>query len=362
MKIVADENIPYAAEAFGLFGEVTVVSGRDITRSLITDADALVVRSITRVDRSLLEGTSVRFVGTATNGIDHIDTDYLAASGISFAHAGGSNAMSVAEYVVAALLTLRERGQLHIEESRLGIIGVGEVGRRLAVFARGFGMSVVEYDPPRQSNDPEFHSATWDDLFTCNVISLHVPLVHDGEHPTRSLVDESFLARMMPGSILINTSRGDVVRSHDLIDALRAGRPAAAVLDVWEGEPSIPVELVELLAIATPHIAGYAYDAKLRGTEMMSQALADFTGSEMSWKMEKVLPEVHQKIVIPPGLDQLDAMSLVAGAAIDLVGDDARLRAALRLDEAGRRMEFDRLRREYGVRREFWAWGYGGAL
>lgn len=353
MIIVADENIPRVQEALGQFGEVRLRSGRSICRDDLADADVLIVRSITNVNRDLLEGTPVRFVGTATNGIDHVDLGYLNRSGIGFASAIGGNATAVAEYVVAGLLELRERGVLRLAGQTLGIIGVGNVGERLAVRARALGLRTVEYDPPRAAIDPEFRSAHFDELFDCDIISLHVPLVVEDDYPTHRLVDAPFLQRLRRGCVLVNSSRGSVVDSDALVAALHSGVVGAALLDVWEGEPAVPRDLIEAAAIATPHIAAYSYDAKLRGTEMMADAVARLLGGERSWSPAGDLPAMPDPIVIAPGTSPLDAARQAVLRAYDITIDDAAVRALLPLDDAARRAGFDRLRKEYRTRREF---------
>jgi erythronate-4-phosphate dehydrogenase len=353
MTIVVDENIPFAAEALGGLGEIRSMSGRAITREALAGADALVVRSITPVGRELLEGTPVRFVGTATNGIDHVDVDYLESAGIAFAAAVASNANAVAEYVIAALLELRSRGLASPAGARLGVVGMGAIGGLVAPRGVALGMEVVEYDPPRALADPGFRSASFDDLFSCDIITFHVPLIDDGEHPTRHMVDGPFLRRLRPGTILINTSRGGVVDSAALLEALWSGRIGGAVLDVWEGEPAVPVELVEAVTIASPHIGAYSIDAKLRGTEMMARALAAFAGSELRWSAAHVLPERGGAIELPDGIAPLDAAATAVRAAYDITLDDAAVRSLLTLDDAGRRGGFDLLRKNYRERREF---------
>jgi erythronate-4-phosphate dehydrogenase len=360
MTIVVDENIPYAAEAFGRFGEIRTVAGRAITRETLADAEALVVRSITRVDRKLLESTPVRFVGTATNGIDHVDVNYLAGARITFAAAVASNANAVAEYVLAALLELRARGLTSLAGARLGIVGVGAIGSLLEPRAAALGMEVVPYDPPRARVDPAFSSAAYEDLFNCDILTFHVPLVTSGLHPTLRMVDGALLERLRPETLIINSSRGDVVDSAALLAALRDGRIRAAVLDVWEGEPAIPVELIERVTLASPHIAAYSIDAKLRGTEMMAEALARFTGTERAWRAADVLPNRVGEIALTPGIAPLDAAALAVRTAFDITRDDGDVRALLTLSEAERRAGFDLLRKNYRMRREFPAFGFAG--
>lgn len=354
MRIIADENIPFAREAFSPFGEVTLLPGRSITTADLKDADALLVRSVTTVGRSLLAGTAIRFVGTATIGVDHIDTWYLVEEGIGFSDAAGSNSRSVAEYVLAALLQLRARGITAIEDARFGIVGAGRIGTRVAAMMQTLGISPVLYDPPRARRDG-FLSASLEELQSCSIITLHVPLVRDGDDPTQHLVDRHFLDSLPAGATVINTSRGDVVDSEALLGWLRADRSRSAVLDVWEGEPDIPTELVDELQIATPHIAGYSLDGKVAGTRMLAEALGRHYGIESPWNASTAIPREAGRIEIPP-LDSLDAIAYAVETAYDITADDAALRQVARADEAGRRAGFDRLRKNYRARREFPAW------
>lgn len=353
--ILIDENIPYAGEAFASLGEVRLLSGRAITRQELSASEALIVRSITRVDRDLLDGTPVRFVGTATNGLDHIDLDYLRDAGIVLADIGGANAEAVSEYVIAALLELRARGRCALRGERLGIVGMGKIGGRVGNDARALGLDVAEYDPPREECDPTFTSASLEELQACDIITIHVPYTEGGEHPTRDLVDGVFLARLRPGTILLNTSRGGVADSAAMIAAVEKGTLGALVLDVWRGEPAIPVELIERCALATPHIASYSIDAKAKGTEVMVHALADFLGKESDWRTTMVLPAEEGSLAIPPGTDRLDALAMAVGSALDIARDDVALRALLSLDDQERRRGFDGLRKNYSRRREFHA-------
>jgi erythronate-4-phosphate dehydrogenase len=360
MRIVADENIPFAREAFSPFGDVTLVNGRSITSDDLRDADILLVRSVTRVDRALLEGSPVGFVGTATIGVDHIDTGYLEHAGIVFADAAGSNSLSVAEYVVAALLELRARGLTALEGVPLGIVGMGRIGTLVADMARTLGMHPVGYDPPRKLADG-FASATLEELTDCPVLTLHLPMVRSGDHPTFHLADRSFLERLPARAIVINTSRGGVIDSIALSDWLAGATEGGAVLDVWEGEPDLPIGLISSTAIATPHIAGYSLDGKIRGTAMLAEALARLHPAVSYWDAGDAIPAEAGAITISSGRNGLDAATDAVRAAYDIRRDDADLRRLLWLDAEAARRGFDRLRREYGVRREFPAWHVAGA-
>ena len=359
MRIVADENIPFAREAFSPFGDVTLLGGRSITTGDLRDADILLVRSVTRVDRALLEGTPVRFVGTATIGVDHIDTGYLNGAGIAFADAAGSNSRSVAEYVVAALLELRARGVTALEGIALGIVGVGRIGSQVMELARILGMRPVGYDPPRERRDG-FASATLEQLQACPLVTLHLPMIRIGDHPTFHLVDRPFLESLPAGAVVINTSRGGVVDSAALTEWLREDRGRTAVLDVWEGEPSLPRALLDAASITTPHIAGYSFDGKLRGTAMLADALGRLHGAAVRWNAADAIPRDAGIIQVASDRTGLDAATDAVASAYDIRRDDAMLRALVPLDEAAGRAGFDRLRREYDIRRESPAWRVEG--
>lgn len=352
MIIAVDENVPAAREAFGQFGDVRPVDGRALSRADLADVDALVVRSVTRVDSALLEGTPVRFVGTATIGTDHLDLEWLRRAGVRVADAAGSNSRSVGEYVLAALLELRARGALSVAGESIGIVGAGRIGTIVAAIGRALGMEVVEYDPPRARRDRSFEGADLARLLRCRVITLHVPLTVGCADPTWHLVDAAFLERMRSDAWLINTSRGAVVHGGDLHFAIRRGLIEGAVLDVWEREPDVPRELIEAIALATPHIAGYSLDGKLRGAEMIADALGRYCGRANLWSVGSVLPERAGAIDLDDGLAPLDAARAATLVAYDIARDDAALRSILGLGDDGRRAAFDALRRTYPVRRE----------
>lgn len=351
MEIVADENIPFAREAFGQFGTVRLVPGRQICRRDLEQAGALVVRSVTRVNGQLLDGTPVRFVGTATIGTEHLDHGWLRQQGIAVADAAGCNSRSVAEYLVAALMELRRLGTLAIPGGTLGVIGVGRIGSLVASMATALGLRVVPHDPPRSQRDG-LPATTLQQALDCDAVTLHVPLVTQGDHATAHLLNAARLRMLKPGSTLINTSRGGVVELPELIAELRHG-VFKAIVDVWEGEPEIPIDLATNATLITPHIAGYSLEGKLRGTEMMANALGAFVGKENRWRMEEHLPPVAEAIAIPEGLVGLDAVEHCVRKAFNIRTDDANIRALLDLDANQRRNGFDALRKGYRARREF---------
>jgi len=354
MRIVADENIPFLSEAFGPLGDVAALPADRMTPEAVQSADALIVRSVTPVGARLLSGSKVRFVATATIGTDHIDGEYLAAHGIGFASAAGSNARSVAEYVVAALTVLAERRSSSLAGKVMGIVGVGNVGSRVARMAAAIGMTVLRNDPPlaRSTGDPAY--VPIEALFDADFLTFHVPLTHDGPDATYHMIDEGLLRGLKRGATLFNTSRGAVGDTAALRAAIQAGHIGAAVLDVWEGEPNINLDLVAGAAIATPHIAGYSLDGKVNGTRMVLEALCRHFGMERAWDPSPLLdPPRVPRLRIRAGTPPEEALRQAAGAAYDIRADDAALRAMAKQPPEKRSRYFVSLRKNYPVRREF---------
>ena len=353
MEILADAHIPFVEQAFSNLGHVTAVPAGAIRPPLPGHTEVLLVRSVTRVDAELLRGSRVRFVATATSGCDHVDVAYLRQAGIGFAHAPGCNANAVAEYVLSALLALVEQGRLAWPSVRVGIIGCGHVGSNLLRKLQTLGVRCLVNDPPLQAStgDPRFVDLK--ELFPCDVLTLHVPLVRGGRHPTFHLVEESFLARMKSGAVLINTARGSVVDERALLAALTQGR-LAAVVDVWPDEPEIDFGLVERVALATPHIAGHSFEGKVRGTEMIYRAACRFFQAEPLWTADSVLASAP-RVSLTFGAGESDEAVLRRSvfAAYDVRRDDAALRELARAPEDRRAAAFVALREDYPDRPEF---------
>lgn len=355
MKIIADENIPFIVECFSSIGKVEAVPGREITPVIVADADILLVRSITRVGADLLTGSKVRFVGTATIGFDHIDIDYLSRNNIGFASAPGSNANSAAEYVIAALLNIAKQHSIDLEDKSIGIIGVGNVGSRVEKKAKALGMKVYLNDPPlqRQTGDPKYLPI--EDLFDCDFVTLHTPLTFEGEDKTFHLANDNFFKLLKRDCIFFNASRGGVVDSSALKAAIGAERLKAIVLDVWENEPDIDTELVEIVDIATPHIAGYSLDGKIEGMIMIYKAACGHFGLNTKYELEDFLPKSsvpELKININDGSEQ-DVLLDTLEKIYDITVDDTKLRGILGECADKRGKYFDTLRKNYPVRREF---------
>jgi len=354
LRIILDRNTPFAAPAFNDLGDVVLLETSAITSGAVRDADILVVRSETRVDRRLLEGSGVRFVGTVTIGTDHIDIPYLESRGIGFASAPGSNANSVKEYLLAALLELSRRRGFSLHGRALGVVGVGNIGSKVVAMAGDLGLTVLQNDPPlaRQSCQPRF--VPLDDLMDADILTLHVPLTRTGEDATFHLFDSRRIAGMKPGSILINTSRGSVVETRAVKDALRSGHLSAAVLDVWEGEPSIDAELLELVMLGTPHIAGYSLDGKVNAVRMIREAACRFLSDDSTWNPEGDLPAPDvARISLEGGGNPEEQLQTAVRSCYDIASDDRNLRGLLDVPPQSRPLFFSQLRSGYRIRREF---------
>jgi erythronate-4-phosphate dehydrogenase len=352
MLFVVDENIPGAQEAFGRLATVRTVPGRSLRRDDLRDADALIVRSVTRVDRDLLHGTPVRFVGTATVGVDHVDRAYLAEAGIGFASSAGCNSRSVVEYVITVLLEIAVAHDITLAGKTLGIVGHGNIGSRLAKVAPILGLNVLVNDPPLERAGHPGPFITLEHLLQhSDFVTFHVPKITTGPDRTIGLIDSARLAAMKPTAWLINGSRGDVVVGDDLKSALAARRIAGAVLDVWEREPAIDRELMDAVFLATPHIAGYSMEGKMNGTTMMHDAAAAHFQLDDPWR--PTMPPVPNSKVPLEATNLQPALLAAARASYPIRSDDARLREGRSLPPEQWRLHFDRLRREYPVRREF---------
>ena len=353
MKIVADSNIPFAAEACAGLGEIEIVNARDLSAERLRDCDVLLCRSTRKINAELLDGTGVRFVATATIGTDHVDVDYLKSRGIGFASAPGSNANSVSEYITSALVVMAHEMGRKLRDMTIGVVGVGNVGSRVVGKAEALGMTVLQSDPPlrRQTGDERFRPI--EELMDADVITLHVPLTRDGEDATFHMVDAAFLDRMKPGAMLINSARGAVADGHALLAVLGNGRMPAIVLDVWENEPNIDVDLVAHVALGTPHIAGHSFDGKVNGTKMVYDAACEFLGVRATWTPDAVMPPmaVPRRELDATGREDEDVIREVALASYDVRHDDAQLRRIVKGGDCGE--HFRKIRSGYWRRRAF---------
>ena len=361
LRVVADDLMPgvdaIVARLSGADIKVARHPGRTLTAADVAAADILLVRSVTRVDAALLQASPVRFFGTATIGIDHLDTRWLAGQGIAWSAAPGCNARAVAEWVLATLVRDGVTRGLPLSGRRLGIVGLGHVGRALARLALAAGLQVTYCDPllaagPVPPDLAQLPRLNLDDLLAgSDVVSLHVPLTREGDAPTLGLMHADRLARMRSGSLLINASRGEVVPTQALADALACGHLRAA-LDVWCDEPRPDAALVRAVGQGSPHIAGHSLEGKWRGTWQIVQALADHLGLSLQGTLADVLPDAGRlTLQVPAAVSDDQRLADLLLQAVPLVRDDETFRAAMA--EADPAAAFDRLRKHYPVRREF---------
>ena len=353
MLIVADENIPLLDAFFQGFGEIRRVPGRGIERTMVEQADVLLVRSVSQINRALLEGSKVRFVGTCTIGTDHLDLDYFAEAGIRWASAPGCNARGVVDYVLGSLMTLAEIEGAQLEQRTFGVVGAGQVGGRLIEVLKGLGWTVKVCDPPRQAAEGGDYMSLEQIIEQCDVISLHTPLTRDGEQPTWHLFDEARLNQLKPGTWLINAARGPVIDNAALREVLLEREDLQAVLDVWEQEPTVDVDLADLCVIATPHIAGYSLDGRQRGTAQIYQALCAFLERPVEVSLGDLLPRPWLGgITLDAATDPAWALAVLCRSVYDPRGDDANFRRSLVGTVSEQRSAFDALRKHYPPRRE----------
>ena len=352
LTLIADENIIYAREAFSEFGKVHLLPGRAINQQSLQHADVLIVRAVTPVNARILENTPVQFVGTATIGIDHVDLDYLQARNIAFASAAGCNADAVKEYVFTVIARFIAEKKRSFQDLTLGVIGVGNIGSRVARLASRLGMRVLKNDPPlqRQSGSRGF-IAIDEVLPQADILTLHVPLTLSGPDKTHHLIDRERLTRLKPGALLINSSRGPVVDNSALLQHLKANPAANTILDVWENEPEIDIELLRHVRLGTPHIAGYSLEGKVNGTRLIYQALCQFLGRQGRWQAE-MPPVANSRIVIDGTLSVEQAMLQALSHVYDIRKDDANLRKLLSIPAGERAAYFEHLRKTYRLRRE----------
>ncbi len=353
MLIVADENIPLLDAFFEGFGEIRRVPGRAIDRATVEQADVLLVRSVTNVNRALLEGSKVRFVGTCTIGTDHLDLAYFQQAGIQWSSAPGCNARGVVDYVLGSLQTLAEIEGADLKQRTYGVVGAGEVGGRLVKVLKGLGWNVLVCDPPRQIAEDGDYVSLGQIIEQCDVISLHTPLTKSGNGATWHLFDRERLDQLKPGTWLINASRGAVVDNAALREVLLEREDLQAVLDVWEGEPEVDVDLADLCVLATPHIAGYSLEGRQRGTAQIYQAFCAHLGQAPSIQLSDLLPplwlaQVHLNAETEPAW----ALATLCRSVYDPRRDDADFRRSLVVTVQEQRTAFDLLRKHYPARRE----------
>ena len=338
MKIIVDNKIPYIDEALKtITSDVTYVGGKEFTPEIVKDADALIIRTRTFCDKSLLEGSKVKFIATATIGFDHIDTQYCKEAGITWTNCPGCNAGGVAQYIESTLLLLKLIDGKKLEEMTMGVVGVGNVGSKIVEVAQNLGMRVLQNDPPRQDNEGDNGFVSLQTIAEeCDIITFHTPLNKDGAYKTYHLADADFFASLKRKPYIINTSRGEVVETTSLLQALDKNLIEQAIIDVWEFEPDIDLTLLNKVMIGTPHIAGYSADGKANATRMSLDALCRFFGIKPQYTIAPPAPQFP--VVYAPSLDEALISIYDPRTDSDQLKDNPQ--------------KFEELRGNYPVRRE----------
>ncbi len=358
MRILVDENIPLADEIFSNVGKVDTIKGREISKDILikNKYESLIVRSVTKVNKELLEGSNVKFVGSATAGIDHIDINYLKKHNIGFSNAAGSNANSVVEYIFSAIFNYVVRKNFNIKDLSIGIVGAGNIGERLAQKLEKIGIRVLRNDPPLKEklNNPQKYYNI-EDILKCDIITLHTPLTFKGKYPTYHLFNERILSILNKDALLINSGRGSVVDNNILLEFLNNGKINNVILDVWEDEPYINIELLKKVIYGTPHIAGYSFDGKVNGTIMIYNSLCDFFNIDLKKKLFDFLPEMKNNYIEFKMCKTYEETILnIINQVYDIRQDDYNLRKLILINDKEKRGKFfDDLRKNYPVRREF---------
>ncbi len=347
MQIVADENIPGLDQTFARFGTIERCNGREIPRQLLRNADVLLIRSISRIDRAVLENSRLKFIGSATIGVDHVDLRAVEEAGIHFCHAPGCNADGAAQYTLAMMVLATRRAGLNLSQLRAGIVGCGNVGSRLKQLLVSVGVNEVLCCDPPLTDAGRPGLVGMDEISQCNLVSFHVPLSESGPYPTHHLAHAEFFNRLTRGTLVVNSSRGKVIEPASLLEWLSSGRGYAA-LDVWPHEPVIESELVDKVIVGTPHVAGYSLDGKLNGTRILFRQFLTWLGEGTTSPLPPGLP-APEILDLPndPGAES------VILAACPVERDDRELRSSANNRGQVSAIQFDRLRRSYPTRRDF---------
>ena len=350
MKILIDENMPYAEELFSQLGEVILKSGRTLTADDLVDVDALMIRSVTKVNESLIsKANKLKFVGTATAGMDHVDQDLMKERGIFFTAAPGCNKVGVAEYVFSAMMVLAQQHGFSVFDKTVGIIGAGQVGSYLQQCLEGIGIKVLINDPPKQEQGDSRTFTPLDTLIEqADIITLHTPITRDGEHPTHHMFDEARLNSLRGDQILINAARGPIVDNTALKARLLKNDGFIAALDVFEFEPEVDMELLPLLAFATPHVAGYGLEGKARGTTMIFNRYCEFLNNELRAHASDLLPTAPVPTMMLDRAWDEATLHNITQLIYDVRKDDALFRREISKPGA-----FDAMRKNYWDRREY---------
>ncbi len=350
MKIVADSKIPFLENVFGPGVEMAFLPGNQISGKDLHDADALIARSITKCSAALLENTKIKFIATATIGDDHIDKVFCEKNNIQWANAAGCNSGAVEQYVLAAILYFAIRKKLSMDGVAIGIVGVGHIGSRIEKSAKALGLKVLLNDPPREEVEGAPGFLPLDRLQEeADIITFHVPLTKSGKHRTFHIADKPFFEKVKKPILFINTSRGEVVDTKALKSAISDQTIKQSVIDVWENEPEIDNELMRVVDVATPHIAGYSIEGKATGTAMAVNAISRFFNLGLDNWYPEIKPSEQNIISIEcSGKSDLEIIYEMTLATYDIEKDDKGLRASV--------SDFELIRGNYPFRHEFGAY------
>ncbi|NOI76798.1 4-phosphoerythronate dehydrogenase [Vibrio coralliilyticus] len=350
MKILIDENMPYAEQLFSQLGEVVLKSGRTLNADDLVDVDALMIRSVTKVNAELIsKANRLKFVGTATAGMDHVDQALLKEKGIFFTAAPGCNKVGVAEYAFSVMMVLAQQQGFSVFDKTVGIIGAGQVGSYLQQCLEGIGIKVLINDPPKQAAGDERNFTPLDALLEqADIITTHTPITRDGDFPTHHLINETVLNKLRGDQILINAARGPVVDNTALKARLRKQDGFIAALDVFEFEPEVDMELLPLLAFATPHVAGYGLEGKARGTTMIFNSFCEFLNNDLRAHASELLPTAPVPELVLDRAWEEDTLHNLTQLVYDVRKDDALFRREISQPGA-----FDLMRKNYWDRREY---------
>jgi erythronate-4-phosphate dehydrogenase len=351
IKVVADDKIPFLKGVLEPYADILYMPGRDISSDQIRDADAIIIRTRTKCNKELLEGSKVRFIATATIGFDHIDTDYCTSRKITWQNAPGCNSSSVEQYVLAALSVLSEGKNFSLAGSTIGIIGAGHVGTKIKRIAELLGMNILLNDPPRERREGGSYFVSLEHLVQeSDIISFHVPLTMSGQDKTFHMVNNRFLNDLRKKVHLINTSRGEIIEENALKNAISCGMLGSVVLDVWENEPFADKDLLEMVNIGTPHIAGYSLDGKANGTGMSVRALDSFFHLGLdNWSPDAIPMPLDNKIILDAaGKNKELIIKEAVLRTYNILDDDAIFRKSI--------SSFEEQREHYPPRREYGAY------
>jgi erythronate-4-phosphate dehydrogenase len=351
MKIIADLDIPYIEDAFKEFGDVITVPGHEISNDLIKDASILIIKENTLVNEELLKDTVIKFIGSATVNTDHVDIDYLSNNFIGFASAPGSNAESVAEYVISAVIALTNANKKPFNEYTMGIIGVGNVGSRVLEKCTTLGIRCIINDPPKEKITQSYFYLPLDEVLEkSDIITLHVPFTEEEPDQTYNLVNSEFLKKMKDGALFINTSSAKVINEEEFL-RVAPDKLNGIALDVWETEPEINLELLKIANIATPHIAGSSYISTVIGTGMVHSAACAFFFKEPEWDLDRIIEQLKCKTIQISNTQ--DPVSEIISKAYPILEDDKILRDIINIEKSEQRKFFDNLRNTYSRRDSF---------